>query len=538
MKTSFYITSFRSRIIKYLLLLLTSAVVLSACKKDFLEQIPNDRLSGEIYWKTDNDALLGANAVYTYLEDGWDIFGLDGVTDIGHTNWILVEQTTLEQGTYTAMSSGLVSNCWTLAYKGIRATNDFLLNVDKVTTKNQTLINRLKAEVRVLRAHQYIKLAAYYGDVPLVTSDISLDESFNLTRTPVAQVWDFVVKELNEAANDLPLVQTDKGRITKGAALSILARGLLYAGRYQEAATAAKQVMDLKVYSLYPAYKNLFSYEAENNVEVILDKQHIVNTYSTNVFYLMAPYSQQSSLNYFVPTKKMVDAYQMTNGKDISDQASGFDPFNPYKDRDPRLSYSVFLVGDILPDGSTFNSTPESGTMDAVDVRVSTATTTGFTLKKYINAQDFAQPENCGINFILLRYAEVLLTYAEAKIEANQIDQSVLNAINEVRARPDVNMPPYTTLASQSSMREIVRRERLVELAFEGLRFIDIRRWRIAENVIPGQVYGMTYNDKGNLKTIVIASFEKVFNKNRDYLLPIPQKEIEINRNLIQNPNW
>ncbi len=523
------------RLSKYLLLFFPLAIVWTACQKDFLEQLPNDRVSGEIFWKTDQDALLAANAVYTYL-DGVDIFRWDGVTDIGHTNITFSSEAPIEKGVYDALNT-VVYDYWTNAYKGIRAANDFLSNVDKVKTNNQSLLNRLKAEVRVLRAYQYIKLAAYYGDVPLITSVITLDESKNLTRTPVTQVWDFVAKELGETADNLPLVQADKGRITKGAALALLARGLLYAGRYEEAAAAAKQVMDLNVYSLYPSYNNLFSYAAENNVEVILNKQFLVSTYSNNVFSLMAPRSQQSSGNRFIPTKKMVDAYQMANGKDINDPTSGFDPFDPYKDRDPRLGYSVFLIGDKLPNGTIFNSKPGSGTVDAVDNSFNSPST-GFVVKKYINVQDLAQPGNCGIDLILLRYAEVLLTYAEAKVETNQIDQSVLDALNKIRSRPDVNMPPYTTLMSQSNMREIIRRERLVELAFEGLRFVDIRRWRIAENVMPGQVFGMTYNDKGILKTIQVPTFDKVFNKNRDYLLPLPQKEIELNRNLVQNPGW
>src|SRR5690606_2925390 len=138
-----------------------------------------------------------------------------------------------------------------------------------------------------------------------------------------------------------------------------------------------------------------------------------------------------------------------------------------------------------------------------------------------------------------IRYAEVLLTYAEAMIESNQIDERVLAAIIEVRARPDVNMPPIENVSSQDDLRDIVRRERLVEFAFEGLRYFDIRRWKAAENVIPGIIYGMTYVDQGgNLQTISLPGFLKVFNPQRDYLWPIPQREIELNPNLSQNPNW
>lgn len=509
---------------------------LAACSKDLLETIPNDRISTEIFWKTDKDAILAANAVYSYLE-GVSIFSWDGMSDIGHTNVPFSVNAVIERGQMDVQNN-IVLDQWQDNYAGIRSANAFLGNVDKVKTVNTELIERLKGEVRTLRAYLYLRLASLFGDVPLVTTEITLEESRNLLRTPVSEVWDFIAKELTEAASVLPNVQKEKGRITKGAALSLKARAMLYAARYPEAAEAARQVMDLNVYELYPSYENLFTYAAENNVEVVLNKEFVKDTYRNNVFGNMAPYSQQASNSSFVPLKKLVDSYQMTNGKDISDPASGFDPHNPYKNRDPRLKYSIFTIGDELPDGKIYNSKPESGTADAVGFTY-LATTTGFNVKKYINKEDLAQPSNCGINIILLRYAEVLLTYAEAKIEAGQLDQTVLEAINKVRQRADVNMPPITQIGSQEEMRKIVRKERMVELAFEGLRYIDIRRWKIAEDVIPGKLYGMTYTDAdGELKTIQIQSFEKTFDKSRDYLWPIPQKERELNRKLTQNPNW
>lgn len=516
--------------------MVVAAVSFQSCDKELLDTVPNDRISSAVYWKTEKDATLAANAIYTYLE-GTSIFSWDGMSDIGHTNQGFATEANIERGQYDALNSR-VSSEWTDAYAGIRAANSFFANVDKVETKDEAKISRLKGEVKVLRAYLYIKLASLYGDVPLVTSEITLEESKNLTRTPVAEVWDFIAKELSEAANMLPVAQTEKGRVTKGAALALKARAMLYAQRYQEAATAAKEVMDLGVYGIYPAYEKLFTYAAEGNQEVILDKQFIKDTYRNNVFSYMAPYSQQASTSYFVPTKKLVDSYQMKNGKDITDPGSGFDPFNPYSNRDPRLGYSIYVLGDQLPDGKIYNSKPGSGTADAVGFSF-IATSTGFNVKKYINQEDLAQPSNGGINIILIRYAEVLLTYAEAKIEANQIDQSVLDAINSVRQRPDVNMPPIENVSSQSELRDIVRRERLVELAFEGLRHIDIRRWGIAGDVMPGRILGMTYtDDTGALKTIEIESFEKVFNENRDYLWPIPQKERELNPQLTQNPGW
>lgn len=524
---------------KNILLLILTALTFQSCEKDLLNIVPNDRLSSDIFWKTDKDATLGANAVYTYFENVTTFTNWDNMTEIGHITQSWRDESLIERGLFSS-SSVTISDFWTNSYKGIRSANDFLTNIDRVETKDQALINRLKGEVKVLRAYFYIQLAFLYGDVPLITTSISFEESKKLTRTPVAKVWDFISKELTDAAIVLPTIQKEKGRITQGAALALKARAMLFAGRFPDAATAANAVMDLNVYILYPTYKNLFSYAAENNQEVILDRQYIKSVQSNNLFLLQVSPSvyMNASAGRSNPTKQIVDAYQMRNGKDISDPTSGFDPYFPYINRDPRLSYSVMVPGDILPNGKKYDSKPGSGTADAIGY-AETSTATGFNQKKYLNNEDLIEPANCGINIILMRYAEILLTYAEAKIEANQIDQSVLDAINQVRSRSDVNMPPISGITSQAELRDIVRKERLVELAFEGLRYFDIRRWRIAETVMPGILYGMTYTDKnGKLTTVSNPLYLRVFNKNRDYLWPIPYNEIVLNPNLTQNPNW
>ncbi|HEV7347332.1 RagB/SusD family nutrient uptake outer membrane protein [Telluribacter sp.] len=524
---------------KYLLIL---AVVLAgsttSCKDDLLNPVPNDRISTTIFWQTDTDALLAVNAAYPYLM-GLNIFTLDGITDIGHTNQPFNTNAFVESGSYDA-SHSLIASEWSNAYAGIATVNDFMENVDRVSTTNPALINRLKAEMQFLRAYQYVRLASLYGGVPLVTKTLTTEEAKNLKRDDVQKVWDFVDSELRAAAQTLPnsYPASDRGRITKGAALGMLARANLYAGRFQKASEAASEVMK-QGYRLYPTYGKLFSYAAENNQEVILDRQYLSTSgLSHNVFAHMAPYSQKNSNNNFVPTKKLADAFTMANGLDINDSSSGFDPKDPYKNRDPRMRFTMFLSGDPLPSGAAFRPEPTSGTSDAIG-NTYLASTTGFVVKKYINNEDFAAPGVSGINIILMRYAEILLTYAEAKIELNQIDQTVYDAINLVRnGREDVKLPSVTTGLSQDKLREIVRRERLVEFAFEGLRLFDIRRWKTAEKVIPGDVFGITWLNNGALSTIQVQAFNKVFNPNRDYLWPIPQKELDLNKELTQNPGW
>lgn len=520
---------------KYLIAL-TIAAGLSSCRKNLLDSVPNDRVSSNIFWKTENDALLADNALYTDL-DGTNIFTWDALSDIAHTNQNFDTQAFIELGTYD-IANAKIYNEWSAAYTGIQATNYFLENIDKVSSTNTALINRFKGEAKVLRAYQYIKLAGFFGDVPLVTKTLTIAEGQQVTRTPISQVWDFVDKELSDAAALLPAsyAAADKGRITSGAAWALKARADLWAGRYQLAADAATQV---KGYTLYSSYQNLFKYAAENNSEVILDKQFLKDSYSNGVFALLAPYSQKNAQSYYVPTKALVDAYETSAGKNINDAGSGFDPYHPYDNRDPRLRFSVFVDGDALPSGITFKPAPGSGTADAIGSTY-IASTTGYNIKKYINTEDYANPSNSGINIILLRYAEVLLTLAEAKIELNQIDQSVYDAINTVRnGRSDVKLPNIPTGLTQEQLRQIVRHERTVELAFEGLHLFDIRRWKTAETVMTGPVYGITYSDANNkLVTVQVVSFNRVFDKSRHYLWPIPQKETYLNPNLKQNPNW
>ncbi|PQA53440.1 RagB/SusD family nutrient uptake outer membrane protein [Siphonobacter curvatus] len=514
------------------------SVTLSSCDRDLLETFPNDRLSESLFWHNENDAKLAANALYADL-DGVNIISWDALTDIAHTNQNFDVQAYIELGSYDATSSKIYTE-WANAYKGIRATSYFLANVDKVTTANTALINQLKGEAKVLRAYQYIKLAGLFGDVPLITTPLSIEEGRSLTRTPVSQIWDFVDQELSEAAPLLPLTYAaaDKGRVTRGAALGLLARANLWAGRYQKAANAADQVIKLGVYGLYESYEKLFSYAAENNREVLLDNQFIKDTYPNTVFQTLAPYSQKNGGSSYVPTKVLADLYETSTGKRITDSQSGYNPTQPYVNRDNRLKYSLYLEGDILPSGAVFKPQPTSGTSDAIGSTY-IASTTGFNIKKYINTEDYANPANSGINIILLRYAEVLLTYAEAKIELNQLDAEVLTAINTVRnGRGDVKQPSITS-TSQAELREIVRRERAVELAFEGQRLFDIRRWKIADKVVPGPVYGITYvSANGSLTTVQVVAVNKVFDVNRHYLWPIPQKEIDLNNSLVQNPGW
>jgi len=507
------------------------------CDPNLLETVPNDRISSEIFWQTEQDAVFAANSVYLTL-DGLNIVGYDGITDLVLTNRGFDANVVIQRGQLSA-DTGRFLNEWSSAYTGIRRANDFLDNIDRVQGNIDT-INRITGEVMTLRAYHYIKLAMLFGDVPLITTGIDISEGKSLTRNSVNEVWDFIALELDQAASMLPWQNTQ--RVNRGTAYGLKARAMLYAGRYAEAAESAQNVIQSGEYDLYPDYYELFQYNGQGNSEILLARERARDFNAHNVYNILAPWSQIPGANgsTYVPTAAMIDKYEMDNGLPILHPESGYDPFNPYDNRDPRLYASVFLNNITeMPDGQVYGTTPGSEGSDAVQITVY-STITGYNIRKYVAVEDYGNPGNSGLNTSLLRFAEVLLTYAEAKIEMNDIDQSVYDAINRVRQRPTVEMPEVThaTASSQNELRELVRNERTVELAFEGFRLFDIRRWKIAEEVMPGIPQGITYVVNGELRQVEIPEREATFNSDRDYLWPIPIREIELNSNLTQNPGW
>ncbi|WP_188506725.1 RagB/SusD family nutrient uptake outer membrane protein [Parapedobacter pyrenivorans] len=509
-----------------------------SCTKDLLNTIPKDRLASELFWKTQEDAVFAANGIYSILGNQWRYASMDAFTDLGHFILQWRSESEVEKHTFDA-SNNVIASEWSYYYSIVRAANNFLENVDLVTEMDEELRNRLKAEAKVLRSFSYINLVMLYGPVPLVTTSLNVEEAKSVTRTPENEIWDFVASELTSAAADLPAIQEERGRVTSGAALGLKARAMLYAGRYSEARSAAKAVMELGVHAIDDSYKGLFDYAGENSSEVIFARQQAKNIQQHAMFAFFTANSLFSQQCQVVPTKSLVDAYLMkSTGLPIDDPTSGFDQANPYLDRDPRLYHTVYLNGDMLANGKTLNTLPGSGTGDDITISAENVTSTGWYFKKYVSEADFGDPWNCGVNLIYLRYAEVLLTYAEASIELGEIDQSVLNALNEIRGRKDVAMPEVT-ITDQGALRQLVRRERMVELAMEGHRLFDIRRWDIGENAIRGTVKGMTYkNSNGNYTTVELTGYVKEFDTEKHYLWPIPFRELNLNKGLTQNPGF
>jgi len=509
----------------------------TACKKDFLDQQPQDAVSRESYWKTTSDALNAVNNCYRRLGDVDNRLFISCATDDSYSwsNWPSDVQY-VGNGSATA-GTGMFSNFWSNFYRMIASCNDVVENIHRVPSMEDSLRNRLIGEARFIRAFAYQQLIGLYGDVPLVTHIPTTDE-FNISRTPRAQVADFIVKELDTISNFLPLnyPAADYGRATKGAALALKARALLYEGKYPEAAAAAKVVMDQNNYIIDNNYLSLFNGTNKTSKEIIFAAQYVKNTLpNATATWIGGP--TLGGWSQVVPLQKLVDAYEATDGKPI-EQSTVYDPAHPFDNRDPRLRLTVLVPGETV-NGLTIDVT-KPNSIDGLSKN--NASFSGYYYKKYVPADiDGSWDRNSYNDIVLFRFAEVLLTYAEARIENNQIDQTVYDAINRVRQRTGV-MPAVTpaTAPTQAALREVLRRERHVEFPLEDNRLFDIRRWKIAETVMPGPAYGILNNfnsERADFGKHVLVE-QRSFNAARDYLWAVPQSERSISPNISQNSNW
>ena len=523
----------------YLYSLLSAFIFLTGCSEDFLDKKPDSELSSSTFWTTQDNALKAVTACYRYLrgDDWWKPF-ISCTTDDSYawSNWPC---DVMYAGNGSATTTlGTFSHFWTYYYQVIAAANNIVENIDAVPNMDESLRKQYAAEARFMRAYAYQQLAGLYGDVPLILSFPKTSADYQVSRTPKSEVMQFIVDDITDFADDLPVSypESDFGRATIGAALALKARVLLYEGRWTEAAAAAKDVMDLEEYIIDPDFVGLFNGTNEQSGEIILSAQWSPNDQSAMATWVGGNFA--GGWSEITPTQSLVDAYECTDGLPI-DQSPLYDPANPFDNRDPRLKMTVVVPG-VIVNGDTIDIT-NPNSPDGLGKN--NASHTGYYYKKYVPAViNGWWGGNSDNDIPVFRYPEVLLTYAEAKIEANDIDQSVYDAINDVRGRVGVDQPAITTGKSQTELRTIVRRERRVEFALEELRIFDIRRWGIAEQVMNGQVYGIlnyfddTRSDYGS--HVLVET--RVFDPNRDYLWPIPQSEMNANTNegMVQNPNW
>jgi starch-binding outer membrane protein, SusD/RagB family len=538
-------------------LMLGLALGAAACDEGFLTTAPQDVISDATYWQSERDFTLAVNAAYREVI-GVDQMYFDGATDLAYSQQDWMRNHEFAQGTATA-AHGWSLDMWNRMYRGISRVNEVLTRLETADAVPADAKTRIAAQARFLRGHFYHELLWMFGGVPLLTEVPTVKEAREVQRASRDEVYALIMADLTFAAEGLPAnwPAAQYGRATKGAALAYKARAALYEGSFQKyannnasgaaahfqtAADASKAVMDGGQYELFPSFRGLFTYAGRGSKEVIFDYQVLKGSNGWWAWVGFAPHSMGGNTD-LTPTRALVDKFRMTDGLPVT-QSPLYDPKPPvidgntvvslgmYANRDPRLSGTLLFPGAEF-NGAVFNSFPTSTTVDRVNLTNFYNTHTGFMPLKYIDPTDRPDPWNSGLNFIKMRYADVLLMFAEAKIELNQVGEAV-GAINQVRARAGM---PNVTAGSQAAMIELIRDERAVELAWEGLRLADIRRWRIGEQVMPGQVRGIDVLEGGQATTLR-GMWIRNFSAPRDYLWPIPTTERDLNANLAQNPGY
>lgn len=533
-----------------------SAVVLLAasvagCKK--LDLAPLDRFTELTFWNYEDNVHNFANNVYSGLYNSNYFFYNEALSDNAYTRLGIGAgfPDVIASGSFTPTLARFLDE-WNFYYAGIKSANIFLDNVDKNTTMDANLRERRKAEVRFIRAHHYARLINWWGDVPLFKTDMTPDQAKVAPRAPRAEVLQFILSELDAAAAVLPTRDqyqaADRGRITKGAAKAMKARVLLYEGnRMPEVAAICEELMNEQgqngSYSLLPSYASVFQYASEYSSEVMLDLQYVPMTRTWNSYIDFAPISVGARGNNLAPTQELVNSYTMLSGLPITNPASGYDPNNPYAGRDPRLTATIVYHGYTWNNagGGTQTIYIEPGS-DPNNARVNEynpsgqGTATGYYWRKYYDptaAAGFAS----GLNLILIRYADVLLMYAEAKQAMGEMTETVWNqTVRALRVRAGFTDPGALNFPS-GDLTELIRNERRVEFAMEGTRVDDIRRWKIAEEVMTGWAHGARYGDPSIDNGFIRAQL-RAFDRSKHYLWPIPAVEIGKNSNLSQNPNY
>lgn len=500
---------------KLFIFLAMSSLTLPACEK-FLDKNPTDQISSQTFWKNETDAQMGLAGVYSFLlSNTYNVNRLDwdAMTDDFYMFGTYGQVDRIAKGIIEPSTGGIVTSIYAESYKGISSCNIFLDNIDRAAFSDD-LKKVFKGEVLFLRSFFYFTLTEIYGDIPFYDASVTLENAY-VEKTPKAQVVEKIIADLDIAAGLLPDEPYD-GHPVKGSAFALKAQVCLHNQKWLQAADAANMVIQSNKFSLSSSFGKLFlAAGQEKNPEIIFSARYLNpdrSALSTDVQGPDHKYGAGPALN-GIPA--FIDEFECTDGLPISSSPL-YNADSIFKNRDPRLNYTIRHASEkiVNPDNGISFSNSMAGLY------------TPYLVRKYVDPSHlpFDYTTRSDQDFVHLRYAEVLLIYAEAKNEASGPDQSVYNAVNAVRLRADVQMPPIPSGLNQADMRERIWHERRVELGAEGRRYLDLKRWRIAEIVIP------TIIDPGGIP--------RAFDPQKNYVFPFPQSEIDVNPNLTQNPNY
>ncbi|MBQ8673018.1 MAG: RagB/SusD family nutrient uptake outer membrane protein [Bacteroides sp.] len=540
---------------------------LTACsdKMDYHEYTSYDKE----YVFTDFGRTAGfVNNIYSYLD--YDLPGLNSLASACDEAEMAITYSSVRDYTNGGWSALNPKSQWSY-YSGIRAANYFLTEgVDRdfydlrFTQDYESQMNRYKRypyEVRLLRAYYYFLLVRAYGDVPFTTTVLTEAEANNMERTPADEVFDFIIKECDAVAPELPVTYSgiendaaggtsnpETGRVTRGMALALKARAALYRASklfnesgdknlWHAAAQANKAVIDYCAENgiTLGKYTDLWGTGNYKAAEVIFARR-VGDTNSPEWYNF--PIGMENANSGNCPTQTLVDAYEMKNGGEP-------DPNNPYSGRDPRMGMTIAVNGDKWPDTNPYPLETYVGGRNGMPIPY--ATPTGYYLKKYLDGSiDISAGTGTGgkrHSWVTFRLGEFYLNYAEAMYQylggadltEGDLDLTAREAVNVVRDRQGVKMPAFPEGMTGSEFWTRYKRERMVELAFEGHRFWDVRRWK--EDGFTS-ISRMTITKTGDDTFSYNKSNKELVWNDKMYLFPIPDSEIRKNPKLTQNPGW
>ncbi len=532
---------------------------------DILDKQPTTSISDATFWSNESDALLALVGCYEFPH-GWnhgDFANPQGLLylDFAGGNGTEKENfTTLGLASSNTMAtSSNVLGYWDNAYTQIATYNTFLDNIGKCPM-DETKKTIWTAEVKCLRAYYLFNLAFYWKDVPMPLTTLTVAEANSISQTPQATVYSQVESDLKAAITALPDTRTsaEYGRFTTGAARTLLSRLYLAQNKWAEAAAVLKTIIDSNVYKLdrtngSDSYAKLFQIGGETSSEMIFCVQYLKDKFTTARYIYLFP-ECNGGWHQFAPYNELVKDYFCTDGKDIT-TSSVYNENDPYVNRDLRLYASVFLPPLGSYAGTTFNG---------VTYNCFKGANTNDYYNKFTLFDGYCPKKGCDASVTdlyntytytpIMRYAEVLLSYIEAMNESGfgNVTQSMLDlTINDVRDRVGLPAIKLADVSSQELLRTAIRKERRVELAFEGLRYFDVLRWGTAITELNHTFTGVKLSDdptaanyRGSASSAspvdanMYYQFETRTWDSHNRYFPIPQNDLNINKNLVQNSGY
>lgn len=544
--------------LKKYIMICVAAMIFTSCS-DFLDTVPNDALSPSTTWKTEDDAQKFAVGCYDGWESSANLLYADCGSDFGYNNFEWENYKNIGNGTITPSGS-----IWSYYdFTNIRRCNTFMENIESITFADEKVKNDLIGQVRTVRAYRYFVMNWMYGGVPIIENYSSAEEA-KVPRNTEAEVKTFIETELDKAITELNDAPAARGRMAKGAAQAIKMRMALYYDEYQKAKDAAQAIIDLGQYELESDYFELFKVSGQNSKEIILAVQYIDVTKTDYIIGQMYN-NGDGGWSSIVPTQNVVNTYEMIDGLTKEESlakggANAYDPAHPFANRDPRMAMTLIYPG-MDWNGGIFNTLDKviNGTNNPdYPTAANNSSKSALTWRKYLDPMDQYAGGIWDTNVcpIVFRYAEVLLTWAESENELNGPSAEVYNKLDKVRTRAGMPAVDRTKYNTKEALRELIRRERGVEFAGEGIRRADILRWKdssgkmVAETVLNETLTRVTgtidYSETNPTKRAVIDLSpsavdtkieDRIFQTHFRYL-PIPQDARDKNPNLTQNPGY